>query len=422
MKKLLLLFSFGILMLIMPNIQANSINDTVAMGPGYANDVFYSLANGVVKTEIRANWEIAFYTNRWSAGISINDGGGVMLYTYPLGDASAWNNIDVSNIENWKNLVNSDTIWEDGAFNRNALGHPDYGWGVYNTINHDVMGDSIYIVKLADGGLRKLFIERKNSVTNTFYFKYANIDGTNEVNQVLDVTPYQNTRMFIYYSLTMGAVVDREPEINSWDLQFSRYSAIVFDNTGAPSDYVVVGITTNNDVGVARNYPVGPDFVGWTAQPMEFHRTPIGHNWKEFNMSAFAWVIQDSLAYFVQSRQGDIYKLTLDYFSGSGAGKTGFTKQLVSMVSLDEANATGTALSVYPNPANNQAVVKLNAEPQALVQVKLFALDGKMVFNQMMTNTSNGIQLPLGGIDNGMYIVETLSQGQTQKVKLIINR
>lgn len=422
MKKLLLSFSFGILMLIMPNIQANSINDTVAMGPGYANDVFYSLANGVVKTEIRANWEIAFYTNRWSAGISINDGGGVMLYTYPLGDASAWNNIDVSNIENWKNLVNSDTIWEDGAFNRNALGHPDYGWGVYNTINHDVMGDSIYIVKLADGGLRKLFIERKNSVTNTFYFKYANIDGTNEVNQVLDVTPYQNTRMFIYYSLTMGAVVDREPEINSWDLQFSRYSAIVFDNTGAPSDYVVVGITTNNDVGVARNYPVGPDFVGWTAQPMEFHRTPIGHNWKEFNMSAFAWVIQDSLAYFVQSRQGDIYKLTLDYFSGSGAGKTGLTKQLVSMVSLDEANATGTALSVYPNPANNQAVVKLNAEPQALVQVKLFALDGKMVFNQMMTNTSNGIQLPLGGIDNGMYIVETLSQGQTQKVKLIINR
>lgn len=422
MKKYLLFIVFGMLMVSMPSIQANPISDTVAMGPSYANDVFYSFANGVVKTETRANWELAFYTNRWSAGISINDGNGVMLYTYPLGDASAWNNIDVTNIENWKNLVNSDTIWEDGAFNRNALGHPDYGWGVYNTINHDVMGDSLYIVKMADGSLRKLFIERKNSVTNTFYFKYANIDGTGEVNQVLDVTPYQDSRMFVYYSLMMGAVVDREPDINSWDVQFSRYSAIVFDNTGAPSDYVVVGITTNNDVGVARNYPVGPDFVGWTAQPMEFHRTPIGHNWKEFNMSAFSWVIQDSLAFFVQSRQGDIYKLTLDYFSGSGAGKTGFTKQLVSMVSLDESVANGSAVSVYPNPANSQAVVKLAADLNAHVQVKLFTLSGKMVFNQLMINTSNGIQLPLDGFENGMYIVETLCQGQAQKVKLIINR
>lgn len=422
MKKLLLSFIFGISLFMMPNLQANPINDTVVMGPGYANDVFYSLANGVVKTEIRANWELAFYTNRWSAGISINDGSGVMLYTYPLGDASAWNNIDVSNIENWKNLVNSDTIWEDGAFNRNALGHPDYGWGVYNTINHDVMGDSIYIVKMADGGLRKLFIERKNSVSNKFYFKYANIDGTNEVNQVLDVTPYQDSRMFIYYSLTMAAVVDREPDINSWDLQFSRYSAIVFDNTGAPSDYVVVGITTNNEVGAARNYPVAPDFIGWTAQPMEFHRTPIGHNWKEFNMSAFSWVIQDSLAYFVQSRQGDIYKLTLNYFSGSGSGKTGFTKQLVSMVSLGETDATNTSLSVYPNPAKSFAVLKLNVDNNVPVQVKLFTLDGKMVFNQQMTNTANGLKLSLDGFDNGMYIVETLSQGQTQKVKFIINR
>jgi hypothetical protein len=136
----------------------------------------------------------------------------------------------------------------------------------------------------------------------------------------------------------------------------------------------------------------------------------------------FSWVIQDSLAYFVQSRQGDIYKLTLDFFSGSGAGKTGFTKQLVSMVSLDESDVTDYGLSVYPNPANDHAIVKLNVEQNVPVQVKLFTLDGKMVFNQQMTNTANGLKLSLDGFDNGMYIVETLSQGQTQKVKFIINR
>ncbi|HQO49445.1 MAG TPA: hypothetical protein PK939_03395 [Bacteroidales bacterium] len=220
MRKILLSLVVAVFIAV-ASTAGNPTNDTVAMGAGYANDVYYSLANGIVKSETRSNWELAFYTNRWSAGIQINDGAGVMLYTYPLGDISAWNNIDVSGIEGWTTLVNSDTVWEDGAFNRNSLGHPDYGWGVYNSISHDVLGDSIYIVKLANGSLKKLFIERKNSVTNTYYFKYAEIDGTNEVNQVLEVTPYQDNRLFVYYSLMLGMVVDREPDINSWDLVFS---------------------------------------------------------------------------------------------------------------------------------------------------------------------------------------------------------
>lgn len=422
MKKIVLFIIGGLYLLLMPPLKANPVNDTVVMGASYANDVFYSMANGVVKTETRANWEIAFYTNRWSAGVTINDGNGVMLYTYPLGDVSAWSNLDVSGIEGWTNLVNSDTIWEDGAFNRNSLGHPDYGWGVYNTINHDVVGDSIYIVKLANGNLKKLFIERKNSVTNTFYFKYADIDGSNEVNEVVNVTPYQDSRMFVYYSLMLQMIVDREPDINSWDLMFSRYSGIVFDNTGAPSNYVVVGITSNNEVGVAKHHPVTPDFNNWTAKPFENYRTPIGHDWKEFNMSLFQWTIEDSLVYFVETRQGDIYKFYPEYFSGSASGKTGFVKELLSLVSLPEIGNTSQTLTVFPNPAVSSISLNLEQEIGSPVEVRLFDITGKRVYSQIHLQNATGIQVNLEHLSNGMYVVETVSEGTSLRSKLLINR
>ena len=422
MKKFILFIIGGLYLLIVPQLKASPVNDTVEMGASYANDVFYSMANGVVKTETRANWEIAFYTNRWSAGITINDGNGVMLYTYPLGDVSAWNSIDISNIDNWVNLVNSDTVWEDGAFNRNSLGHPDYGWGVYNTINHDVVGDSIYIVKLANGNLKKLFIERKSSVNNTFYFKYADIDGANEVNEVVDVTPFQDTRMFVYYSLMLQMVVDREPDINSWDLMFSRYSGIVFDNTGAPSNYVVVGITSNNEVGVAKHHPVTVDFSNWTSKPFEYFRTPIGHDWKEFNMSLFQWTIEDSLVYFVETLQGDIYKFYPEYFSGSGAGKTGFVKELISLVSVGELYNSAQALEVYPNPAINSISLKLNQEVGKTVEVHMFDLTGKLIYSQTHLQNNSGIHINIDLISNGMYVVETVSEGISLKSKFLINR
>ena len=44
-------------------------------------------------------------------------------------------------------MYNSEISWYDGAFENNSLGPPDYGWGVYNMINHNVTGDSLYIIK-----------------------------------------------------------------------------------------------------------------------------------------------------------------------------------------------------------------------------------------------------------------------------------
>lgn len=415
-KNVLILFTL-LLMAFGPRIIADPTHDTVSMGPGYVNDVFYSLSNGLVKTETRANWDLGFYTNRWSAGIIINEGTGVQLYTYPHGDTNSWNNIDSTGMSLWTSMHNSDTIWEDGAFNRHALGHPDYGWGVYNMISHDVVGDSIYIIKLADGQSKKLWIQRKNSVANTFYFKYADLDGGNEINQVLDVTPYQDNRMFIYYNMQTQLVVDREPDINDWDLQWSRYAGIVYDLNGDPSYYIVMGVLSNLDVSVSKHHPVDPAAENWYDKPFEDFKTPIGHNWKEFDMSQFQWVIEDSLVYFINDRQGNIYKLSFDYFSGMGGGKTGLIKKLLSLVDQTELSAEA-GLLIYPNPATEKINFELAGHDKA-AKLRIYDVSGRMV-HQEQIQQGQTFSLELHSYHKGIYIAELELNSKIERQKFII--
>lgn len=399
---------------------SNPVNDTISMSPGYANDVFYSLENGVVKTEARSNWDLAFYTNPWSAGITINDGNGVMLYTYPVGDTANWNTLDTTGILSWKTLNNSDTIWEDGAFNRHALGHPDYGWGVYNTISHDVVGDSLYVVKLASGSYKKIWIERKNSVNNTFYFKHANLDGTDEVSEMIDATPYTN-KMFIYYDMTSATFIDREPAIDTWDLLFSKYMAIVFDNDGNPSYYPVVGATNNVNTLGNKHYPVLENFEDWSSKPLEAYKTTIGHDWKSFSMSTFSWELADSTAYFVQTGKGDVYKIVFDYFGGQGNGRAGFVKKLISLTGNNEFEATTASIQLFPNPASTAVYLSIdNNQTSTMAQVKLYDLTGRLVLNKQIALTNGSAQLELADQLPGLYLLQLEAAGQQFIQKLQI--
>ncbi|MEZ5083046.1 MAG: hypothetical protein R2750_06320 [Bacteroidales bacterium] len=216
--------------------------DSVEMGPGYANDIYYSMQDGFISSVDRKNWDLGFYTSAWSAGIIINDGNGAELYLYPNADTSGWMSVDTTGLSTWTVLYNSVDDCEMGAFNINEKGHPDYGWGVYNTINHDVVGDSLYIIKLMNGSdamYKKLWIERKISIQNTYIFKYADLDGSNEHQETLVATPY-TSKNFIYYSLQTNEVLDREPNSDSWDILFTKYNTILEE--GSP--YIVTGVVT----------------------------------------------------------------------------------------------------------------------------------------------------------------------------------
>ena len=198
---------------------------TIDMESNQGSDVYYSLANGEVNTVDRNDWDIAFSVPLQTATILINEGKGLELYC--VGDTNAWGSVNANSITGLKPRLNNKSDWTIGAFNLNASAWPNYGWGTYHhgIGDHNVGGDSIYIIKFPDQSLMKLMIRAKLGVNSGNIIRTADIDGSNEFVDTLSTAPYDDLKNFIHYSLTSHQAVEAEPKMDEWDLLFTRYVA-----------------------------------------------------------------------------------------------------------------------------------------------------------------------------------------------------
>lgn len=385
-----------------------STPDSVSMGPGYANEVYYSFANGQVAEVARAGWDIAFHTNRWSATVITNDGVGVTLYAYPKADTSGWAAVDTAGLKTWKPLYNSHTDWEDGAFNRHAAGHPDYGWGVYNMVTHDVLGDSVFILKTENGQFKKFRIIRKNSINNLYTFRFANLDGSEENTIHLDADDYIS-KNFVAYSIVNKSVVDREPAADSWDIVFTKYMTI--HPTGAP--YNVTGVLSNMDVSVGKASPVAPNHSDWYSLDFSNSRSAIGWDWKTLNMQTFSFTVEDSTFFYVKDLAGNINRVEFTKFAGSSSGKVVFNKGLSSGASVQETESVN--INVWPNPATDKINIR---SISGIKEIRIYSVSGTCVMNVPQQNTLQ-TSLYLNSLKPGVYILEVKDNSTIQRVRFI---
>jgi len=399
--------------------QAVNALDSIVLGPGYANDIYYSFENGVVASVPRTNWDIGFHTTVWTAAIITNGAAGVNLYTYPKADTTGWNTVDTAGISSRTVLYDSEDDWEDGAFNRGAAGHPDYGWGKYNPINHDVVGDSVYILKTLDGTYKKIWILRKNSSNNTYFIRQANLDGSNDNVTELNINPYRNVN-FIYYAFSSAAIVEREPDTASWDILFTKYMAIQPDGT----PYPVVGVLNNFRVYANKFYPVVQDFNDWTSTPPDSTKSSIGWEWKSFDMNSFTWTVADSTAFFVHSRNKDIYKLVFTKFDGSSTGKIIFDKKAVSPSGIPTINSGIFEVSVYPNPVKDQLTIDFGQEIKGVVTLAIFDINGRQVYSSQLEVRDYKLtfRIPESSVCSGLHLLKVVTGSGISTSKFLVTK
>lgn len=417
---LLLIVATGSLMVQPVIAQGDVVTDSLTMTQGYANDVYYSFATGEVLSTGRNDWEIGFYTTAFSVGIITNGGVGIKLYAYPNGDTSDWANIDTTGFYSWEALYNSPTSWEEGAFNHHALGHPDYGWGVYNSVTHHIVGDSLFIIDLPDSGLKKLWIIEKDPINNVYKFRFAKLDGTEEHEVEYDIAPYTDKR-FAYYSLTDNLSVDREPVSDRWDILFTKYVDWVPDLDGNLSPYIVTGVLNNVDIATNQFYPVGPDFMDWQSEPMDSVINHIGYNWKVLAPD-FTYEIQDSNYYFVRNYDGDVYKLWFLYWAGSSTGNFALNKQFITTVSVDETKDLSGELKLYPNPTSGQFNISLPGGLKGEASILIYDQAGRLITEKKIKNLSSGSNLSMNDLQlsGGIYFISVRSKNFNDTQKLIV--
>lgn len=137
------------------------IEDTVSIAPNYANDVFYSLKNDEIRTEASKNWHLAFSLSiADSAAVWANHNGGtsfVRVFNIHK-DSSQWNTVTLGDTASADLVFNNDQGWFQGAFNAIPSADPfNYGWGKYDPTSHNIIGDSLFIVR-ANGVYYRVFI------------------------------------------------------------------------------------------------------------------------------------------------------------------------------------------------------------------------------------------------------------------------
>lgn len=396
---------------------AQLVNDSVSMGAGYANNIWYSLENDEQGTAQAANnWDLGFATtispsNPLAASIIFNNKIG-SVYAVPGSNGTDLTTADTTGMSAWTPLYNSELTWSEGALNAASTGGTDYGWGNYDAVNHTgIVANRVFAIKYAGTNAVKLFTVSLSFMNSEYTVDYSNADHSGTGTFAIAFTPYA-AKNYVYYPVG-GALIDREPASATWDLLFTQYAA----NNGAPYPYnMVTGVLHNVGVEVAEVHPVNnpeTDLSFGSATYSEDINT-IGYDWKTY---AGSYTIEDSLVYFVKDVDGDYWRLIMTGFSGSSLGKTNFKKEKIA--SLDVSENKQLISGIFPNPAADNVTVMIDSKSNATV--KVLNMNGQVVFESAaVSNALEAMNISLTDFTNGMYLVQVSNGTATTTQRLAV--
>jgi len=431
-------------------------NDSVAMGVGYANDVFYNLQDGSTKLQQGNDWHIAlqmtlFGTPSFNAAIRANHARtGMEVYvinnTAPNTFSSVGAADTVGKTSPSMSLSNNDTSWGTGAFyqNRNISDPFSYGWGEYaGSPTHAVNGYTTYLIKLANGSCYKFWMKKYTSwVQNQgdtigYVFEIAHLDGT--ADRVVTIRrqsanfDFTNSLM-AYYNIDSDRIENREPRITKWDMLFTQYRDSVAMGPGPQVLYTVTGVLTNQGVQMINAHVVNPSTTGFKTFAYQPAINTIGYNWKTYvNPGPNGYYQLDTTAnYFIKvpSTLGgaDFYQLQFTRFDGGGSagqGKIVFAKRkLGTTVGVTTINTNSiNKWFVVPNPATNEASVMIDAQTATpFAQMMVMDMAGHVVFNAPVSvkQGMNAFSLDLKSWSAGMYLVKISGGDINVSTRLVV--
>jgi Secretion system C-terminal sorting domain len=411
------------------------VKDTVSMGAGYANMVWYDIENDVETKFPATSWDISFSMVATDAAIGANPNTTITYYQ-PVNSISNWANIVAADtIKLLKPIFNSDSLFRVGAFNSTSLDNNifDYGWGNYGQATRNIKGDSVYIIKTIKDEWKKIAFVSLDYDT-MYTIKYANLDGSNE--KVLEIKKKDYAKKnFVYLSMSENKILNPEPDNDKWDLLFTKYHGLTPDPTGKLVNYPLIGILQNNIVlnergtfkatgaTVAEIYRKDLVSTNFDQKKLRTEINTIGSEWKSFDRTTNKYTVSDTTVYFLKNRNAKYFKVLFKDFL-STQGSFVFERINFTPTSIKDVYNGTASLSVYPNPSNGNnltLVYDLGKNPQK-ADFQLVTLSGQTIYAQKLQNTE-GVQqliLPQLNLASGMYFAVMQWNGQSAIQKVII--
>jgi Secretion system C-terminal sorting domain len=390
--------------------------DSVNLAPQIKRDVWYSMDNGQVKSDTANNWTLAVTQMSRTAGVWLNNIDGYRCINIHK-SASQFASASAADSLTGTEQVNPDYSWERGAMNvnRDVTDTFDYGWGKYDQVSKNVYGDSVYLIGKGANWYKLIIDSLVGDSNYTYHTRIAAVapfaSPIASLNFPKTATFKNKNLQFIQAGMTGLSSLDREPVNNTWDILFTKYLGLV-TSQGGPAIYPVTGTLSNYKTEVARVQAVELDaaFSQANSYPRRQELSVIGSDWKVFNGTAY--VYPDSLSYMVKAKSGDLWQLKFTGFS-STTGFIKFKKRKVFATATNNIDAAEMNMQVYPNPAQNEALVSVEAKQSTKATLVVTSTTGQLIAsrNIELAQGINAFNLKLNNIATGNYNISIKGQG-----------
>lgn len=392
------------------SLQAQVHNVAVTLNSSYTQQAFFKFGTDDLNIIQKTDWDLAFLrTSAYAFATRVND---AKIQVFEAPSTFTWETLDITNVDTWTQLYNSETTWAEGAFDK---GSATYGWGEYNMANHHVVGTVIFVLKYDDNTIKKFMIEDYSSgYTCKFSTWNGSAWGADQTFTLPNTTG--DGKSFNYYSLTNNAVVNTFPNDANWDLFFSQYYSF-YNNVMM---YKVTGALHKTGIKVAKK------LAGDTSDPItaDFSENinTIGDGWKQ--LSGFSYTIPDN-KYFVKLADNTVYKMWFTAFGGTSTGNINFSYEDVTATlgTIDIQNKA--SFGIYPNPVVNKTatlVYEINDSNLKDGIVSIYNMTGQKVFEDKISNQSGfySKELNLYNLNSGTYIVVFQTDKFKETKKIIV--
>lgn len=263
-------------------------------------------------------WQIEFGTSPKSGEIRVNSSS--YYQVYPTGDTT----------------FNPVTVVTDPVkyiFDTSG-GHPDscaFSSWIDRSILPGIPTRQVFLVGQYDGikvnPRWKIRIDRETD--SSFVFTWSSMPkGETQVTTLLK-DPTVNYLQFDFYS---GAPLKNEPPSDQYDVLFTQYGTILYDNAGVATPYFVRGILLNPS-GVEASSDSIHNFSDITWEmvndyPFSAVRDVIGHEWKDVKVdpdnNTAEYFVNTTLTWIIKDTEGFLYKMRFLEFYNSEA-EPGYT-------------------------------------------------------------------------------------------------
>jgi hypothetical protein len=272
----------------------------VSQGENYHRQQYFDLGTTDTLGSEHSAWDLCFEAGSEGWHIWLN-GSNLALIA----------NTDTQNFDAVKDTVAASWKWDEAS------------WNVDSTAVGDWRPDRmVYILdrgpdKSSGDRFRKIIFQSVDEAT--YELQYAELDGSNERTFTI---PKNDAYSFVYFTFdNSGLILDIEPDKQRWDLLFTRYRYIFYDQN-PPLPYLVTGILINPEIGVAIDSISGFAEINYEkalTYSYSSKRDVIGFDWKYFDFDNQAYVVKHQINYIIRDMEGVYWKLHfIDFYNQQG--------------------------------------------------------------------------------------------------------